>query len=441
MKYNSFLSILIASFILFNCSSSPSSIIEEEEEADADVVIDPISTSKPNILLVIADDMGKDATPNFSEGIIKPNMPTLQSLMNTGVTFDNLWSYSVCTPTRASILTGKYGVKTNVIEVGDQISTSETSLQSYINSSSNNEYATAIIGKWHLSNSASDPISMGIDYYAGILNGTVRDYYNWSFNDNGTTSTSTTYTTTKLTDLAIDWVDDQTKPWFLWLAFNAPHTPFHLAPTDLHSQGNLPTDDASISANPLPYYLSAIEAMDTELGRFLSGLSTEERANTVIVFIGDNGTPNQVAQSPYSRNTVKGTLNQGGINVPMVVSGLGVNRFGEREDALIHTTDLYTTIGNITEISTSEIHNSKSFYEMFTSSSSNEREFVYVEKEDGYAIRNTNYKLIKYDNGAEELYNLSLDAYENSNLIGTTLSVEETTAKSLLETEADSIRN
>ncbi len=127
------------------------------------------------------------------------------------------------------------------------------------------------------------------------------------------------------------------------MAFNAPHTPFHLAPTDLHSQGNLPTDAASINANKLPYYMSAIEAMDSELGRFLATLSSEERANTLIIFIGDNGTPQAVAQAPYVSNRVKGTIYQGGVNMPFVVSGKGVDRIGQTEDALVHTVDLFTT--------------------------------------------------------------------------------------------------
>ena len=424
-------SLFLFSLIFLSCSSP------------LETPIDPggIDVTKPNILLVIADDMGKDATPNFSEGMIKPNMPTLQSLVNSGITFDNFWSYPVCTPTRASILTGKYGINTHVIEVGDPISTAETSLQSYINSNTNNDYATAIIGKWHLSNNATDPITMGIDYFAGIVNGGVEDYFNWNFNENGTASNSTTYTTTKLTDVAIDWVDDQTKPWFLWMAYNAPHTPFHLAPTDLHSQGNLPTDEASINANPIPYYMSAIEAMDTELGRFLSNLSSEERANTVIIFIGDNGTPGKVAQNPYSRLTVKGTLYQGGVNVPMIVSGVNLSRLGERENALIHSTDLFATIANITGVSVSEIHNSKSFYPQLTSATNDGRSFVYTEIVDGYAIRNTTYKLMKYDNGDEELYNLVLDPYENHNLIGTTLSAEASIEKENLISEAIAIRN
>ncbi len=430
------------SALFFNCSS-PS----ETDIIDDDIVIvdpDPVVTGKPNILLVIADDLGKDATPNYTEGSIKPNMPTLQSLITLGITFDNLWSYPVCTPTRASILTGKYGSKTGVLEVGDDISIAETSVQNYIDTNTGNEYATAIVGKWHLSNNVSDPTTLGIDYYAGLLNGGVASYTNWNLVENGLTSTSTEYTTTKFTDLAIDWVDAQTKPWFLWLAYNAPHTPFHLAPTSLHSQGSLPTDDASINANPTPYFLSAVEAMDSELGRLLSSLSAEEQANTIVIFIGDNGTPNQVAQSPYSAMRAKGSIYQGGVNVPMIVSGVGVNRMGARETALVHTTDLFATIGNIAGISTQQINNSTSFFDLLSDTNGSQREYVYTERSNGgavsYAIRDANYKLIINSNGSEEFYNLTTDAYESSNLIGTTLSAEATIAKAALEAEANRIR-
>ena len=424
--------ILLVSIFLIGCSSSPEII----DEIDV-----PIITSKPNILLVIADDVSKDAIANYTEGSIKANMPNLESLMSKGITFNNAWSYSVCTPTRSSIITGKYGNSTGVIEVGDIISTAEISLQKYINNETNNAYATAIIGKWHISNDVNDPAIMGVDYYAGILNGGIPDYYNWSVVENGISANTTEYATTKLTDLAIDWVSLQTKPWFLWLSYNAPHTPYHLAPTNLHSQGNLATDAASIEANKLPYYLSALEALDTEMGRLLNSLSLEEKANTTVLFIGDNGSPNKVAQAPYTRFTVKGSLYQGGINVPMVVSGNGINRMGAKEEALINTTDFYTTIANLAGASSTEIHNSKSFYSLFTDENAKKRNYVYSEKKDAYTIRNTTYKYIKFDNGTEELYNLSLDAYENSNLMMSTLSTEANTAKNNLILEATRIRN
>tara|TARA_R110001632_G_scaffold10559_4_gene39021 strand:+ start:4193 stop:5506 length:1314 start_codon:yes stop_codon:yes gene_type:complete len=427
---------ILVSIFFLGCSSST-------DPEDITLTPDPVVSSKPNILLIIADDLGKDATPNYTEGIMKPTMPNLQSLISSGITFDNLWSYAVCTPTRASIITGKYGLNTGVLEVGDQISTSETSIQEYINTNTGDDYATAIIGKWHLSNNISDPTTMGVDYFAGLLNGGVQSYTNWNLVENGQSNLSTEYTTTKFTDLAIDWVAVQTKPWFLWLAYNAPHTPFHLAPTNLHSQGNLPSDQASIDANPTPYFLSAIEAMDSEMGRLLDSLPVEERANTIVIFIGDNGTPGQVAQTPYSRLKAKGSIYQGGVNVPMIVSGLGVNRMGERELALIHTADLFATIAKISGVSVQEINNSTSFYDLLSDSNAIQRAFVYTEKSDNgisYTIRDDNYKLIKNSDGTEEFYNLSIDAYENSNLIGTTLSTEAITAKNALEVEVANIR-
>tara|TARA_B100000767_G_C19371378_1_gene372025 strand:+ start:292 stop:510 length:219 start_codon:yes stop_codon:yes gene_type:complete len=72
-----------------------------------------------------------------------------------------------------------------------------------------------------------------------------------------------------------------------------------------------------------------MEAMDHEMGRLLNSLTPEEIANTIIIFIGDNGTPNRVTQLPYVTMRSKGSIYQGGINVPMVISGLGVNRMGE----------------------------------------------------------------------------------------------------------------
>ncbi len=231
------------------------------------------------------------------------------------------------------------------------------------------------------------------------------------------------------------------------MAFNAPHTPFHLAPTNLHSQGNLPINQNSIDANPLPYYMSAIEAMDSEIGRLLNSLSTEERNNTVIIFIGDNGSPGQVVQTPYQRQRAKGSLFQGGINVPLFVSGYGVNRVGDRENALVQSSDLFATIAQIAGSSTSSINNSTSFMDLFTSSTNaNQNTFVYAEAIDntgavGYTIRNLKHKLIKYNNGTERFYDLENDPYEGTNLLNSSLTVDQQNALNILEAEATSIRN
>ncbi|WP_323756465.1 sulfatase-like hydrolase/transferase [Roseivirga sp.] len=424
--------ILIVSLSLIACKSEPAPEVDE------------ISTS-PNILLIIADDMGLDATPGFSEGSVKPYMPNLEALMNSGVSFMNFWSAPVCTPTRATILTGKYGVNTGILGVGDEITTNETSLQKYIDNNASTDYNHAVIGKWHLSNSASNPTDMGVGYYAGILSGTVQSYTSWPLTENGSTSTNTEYTTTKLTDLAIDWLGAQSQPWFLWMAYNAPHTPFHLPPSDLHHQGDLASDSGSIDANPTPYYMAALEAMDTEIGRLLASIPEEERSNTIVIFIGDNGTPNRVAQAPYGRQKAKGTLYQGGVNVPMVVSGKGVTRgAGATETALVNSTDLFATIANLTGIENTTINDSQSFVAMLSQANQEGRDVIYTEAIEtnsaGYTIRNSKFKLIVFTNGNEEFYDLENDPYETENLLNGTLSTTEASAKTELKNKALEIR-
>lgn len=425
------LSIVLVTTMAFGCSKN-------DNTSDT-----PTSTeTAPNILFIIADDLGKDALNGFSEGNIKPSTPNIDSFRTEGLSFSNFWAYPTCSPTRASILTGKYGYRTGVKWAGDVLSVSETSLQAYIKSQTNNKYATALVGKWHLSGSDAtiNPEVFGIDYYTGFLRGDVPSYYNWSLSENGSSTTVTDYATTKFTDLAIDWIGQQTKPWFMWLAYNAPHTPFHVPPSNMHKQGNLPEYTAGMDATP--YYMAAIEAMDFQIGRVLASMSAAEKANTIIIFIGDNGTPNEVAQSPYSRTTAKGTVYQGGINVPMFITGKGVTRKGI-DNNLVSSTDLFATIAQIAGSTTTSINDSKSFKTLLTQSSAT-RTYQYSEKNDGtintWTISNGSYKLIEYTTGSKELYYLVTDPYELNNLIKGTLTTAQSAAKAELETALLGIR-
>lgn len=418
-KNSRFYTFLITMIVLFSCSEKNDDLIDSEikDETTTEVV-----NKKPNILLIIADDMGLDASPGYTIGNIKPAMPNLQTLINTGITFNNVWSNPLCTPTRSTILTGKYGYRTNIMKVDDELSTSEISIQKYLDNNLGEVYNHAVIGKWHLSSDAYHPQNMGINYYAGVLGGGLTDYWKWKLTENGESNISTTYNTTNYTDLAIDWIENQTQPWFLWLAYNAPHTPFHLPPTALHSQGDLPTDEASISANPLPYYLAMLEALDTEMGRLISSMSSEEKENTIIIFIGDNGTHGQVVQE-YSSKKAKGFLYQGGINVPMIIAGKNVLRINETENALINASDLFATIANIAGVNISEINDSVNFNELLTNSEATTREYIYSEIGENFTnsdatIRNSTHKYMLFEDGLEELYNLVDDPFEAINLLG-----------------------
>ena len=405
-----FINFFLILVFIFSCNS------DEDSIASPSPVV-PIA--KNNVLLIIVDDIGLDATIGYNIGSQKPNMPNLQNLINSGVKFNNVWSNPVCSPTRSTILTGKYGYRTSVLDAGDELSTSETSLHNYL--SQNTNYSSALVGKWHLSGTPADhnhPNNIGIDYYSGMIGGGIQNYSNWVFSVNGNISNTTQYSTTKLTNEAIDWINNQDSEWFMWLAYNAPHTPFHLPPSNLHSQGQLPADQASIDSNPLPYYLAMIEAVDSEMGRLFNSISEEELANTTIIFIGDNGTPNEVVQQ-YNSNRAKGSLYKGGINVPMIISGNQVNRFSQDENALINTTDLFTTITELCGVNNQAVHDSKSFISLLSSSfNSNSRDYIYSEiGNENYSIRNTTHKYIHFENGNEALFNLNNNQFEFPNLL------------------------
>ncbi len=386
----------------------------------------------PNILLVIADDLGKDHMPGYDIGGTKPKMPVISKLMNQGVRFENFWAFPTCTPTRSSIITGKYGFRNNMTSVGSELSTSETTLQQYISQNSPHKYANAVIGKWHLSEDVNHPAKMGVEHHAGITNGGTRDYSSWKMTKNGVQSRENTYITSKITDEAISWLSNQNgkDPWFLWLAYTAPHTPFHKAPNNLHSNDDLSESDAEIESNPVPYFHTMIEAMDTEFGRLLNSLPKQQRDNTVIIFIGDNGTPNQVAQE-YRKRRVKGSVYQGGVNTPLFVSGANIDRVNEVENSLVNSTDLFATIAELAGIKVESIHDSKSFEHLLSQKNRGKeyREFLYSEaagkRKKGVAIANQDYKYIVLDGSTKEFYDLKNDPFEKMNLLSGTLSSEQ----------------
>ena len=404
----------------------------------------------PNILLIIADDMGVDATPGYGLGTIQPHMPNLTQLQASGLTYDNVWSAPMCAPTRATIITGKYGINSRVLNTSNAgtLPETETTIQAYLDQQLGNLYATALIGKWHLSNNENNrPNEMGIDHFAGLIPGTITNYNQWELTINGQTSTNEEYITTKLTDLAIEWVNGQEKPWFCWLAYTAPHSPFHLPPAEMHSQGNLVDDPASVEVNPRPYYMAMIESIDYEIGRLLSKIPTAERENTVVIFVGDNGTPGSVVQSPFLSTRSKGSLYQGGVHVPLVVSGPGVSRKGQRDNSLVHTADLFSTIAQIAGVETPQYQDSQSFYATFSDMVLGPRNFNYSEILDfekpaksGYALRNERYKLIVLDNGSIRFYDLQGDPYEQNNLMNQNLSTDQQVAFEELQAQALVIR-
>lgn len=383
-----------------------------------------VESTSPNILLIIGDDIGIDAFNGFSNfGTQKAKTPTLDQLAKDGLLFTQVYANPICSPTRASILSGQYGFRTGVVGLpagntgGIKLTT--TSIQQYIEQKTANKYADAVIGKWHLSDNSNggiaNPNNMGIDYFAGFMIGEVPDYYNWNKVINGQASTSTTYTTTDFTDESINWIKTQTKPWFLWLAHNAPHTPYHVPPSNLIT--------STLNNTNLSKFLAATEAMDSEINRLLQNIPKAQLDNTIIIFLGDNGSPADVAQSPFTRETAKGSLYEGGVRVPMIVSGKGVSRRGT-DASLINTTDLFATIADLAGTGTTTYQDSKSFKNLLTAATGFDRDFAYAEidqninsdAKNGVTIRDKQYKYIKAKSGTEYLFDLVKDESAQKNL-------------------------
>ena len=394
----------------------------------------------PNILLVIADDLGVDHSNGYHEPQVRPTTPTLDSLRSVGITFENAFATPLCAPTRAAIMSGKYGVANGVTRLMVGLDTSNTSIFKELANQTNSAYADAVIGKWHLSPQPIDnnhPVKHGVDYFMGPIGGAVDDYFLWDKVENGIETQEDTYATTAFTDASIDWIQNQTKPWFLWQTHIAPHNPLHVPPANMFSISGTNTD--------LRQFVAMIESLDFELNRLLKSLSPAERDNTVVIFIGDNGTPLNLLRD-YPNRHGKGSLYQGGIRVPFIVAGKGISRKGERESALVHLLDIYATILEIAGVNLpGGIYNSLSFKHLLTGETGAKRNYNYSEIEgvlggSGYTIRDQQYKLIKLDNDVEEMYDLITDSLEFNNLLLEPLTADQQNVKTDLEAEAQAIR-
>ncbi|MCB1406867.1 MAG: sulfatase-like hydrolase/transferase [Rhodobacteraceae bacterium] len=405
----------------------------------------------PNVLLIVADDMGIDASRCYALGEQQAPMPNLEALCASGMVFENAYSAPVCSPTRATIMTGQYGFRTGVGAAIPPDGTSGLSadLTSLFDVLAATDYSANLIGKWHLAGSDAahtHPAELGVPDYFGPFMGGVRDYWHWTAVSNGEDVPVDGYATTVLTDRAIDWIGGQTDPWFLWLAYNAPHTPFHLPPGDLHGFDDLSDDADAIAQAPLGYYNAMLEALDTEIGRLLASLSPEDRDNTLIIFIGDNGTPSQVVRSLYGPRGAKGTIYDAGTHVPWVVAGPGV--VSGRAADFVMTSDLFATIAGVAGV-TVQMPDSFDFGPMLAGEPG-ARTYVYVEHFSdeaprgpdiyGWAVREGDYKLVQRAGEDAELYHLGRDPFERTDLLADGTSEEEALLRARLEVVHASIR-
>lgn len=399
-----------------------------------------------NILLIIADDVGADASSLYNAtntGAKLPPTPNIASLVTNGVVFANAYANPVCSPTRACILTGRYAFRTGIGDAiagagSPQLSASEFTLPEALNASGLG-YHRAQFGKWHLALAPNSPLTVGgWTNFAGVLPGAVANYTNWNKTVNGsTTANYTNYATTDAVNDAVAWIQARgTNPWLAWVAFNAGHTPLHKPPASLApTYAALPGTTPHINNNPELYFDAMVEAMDTEIGRLLAAV---DRTNTHIIFLGDNGSTPNTLQPPYPAGRGKSTLYEGGIKVPLIISGPAVANPNRTNTTPVHAVDLFATMLELAGTSvgatvpTNVTIDSHSVLPALQGATDATRR-VYGELfgdnlltgQDGRCLRDARYKLIRLNSGGDQFYDLQTDPYEGTDLLSGALTTEQ----------------
>jgi arylsulfatase A-like enzyme len=393
--------------------------------------------SRPNIIHIVADDLGwKDVGFN---GAVDIKTPNIDRLVAEGARLDQFYVQPMCTPTRAALMTGRYpfryGLQTAVIPsvAAYGLDRTEVLLPECLRDAG---YATAIIGKWHLGHAdrAYWPKQRGFDYQYGAMIGEL-DYFtheehgvrDWFRNNEPVREEG--YTTTLLGKDAARFIaaQDGSKPFYLYLTFNAPHTPYQ-APQEYLDRF------ASIEEPTRRTYAAMIACLDDEIGRVVRALEDAKlRENTIIVFHSDNGGTRNAMFSgvmadmtnvklPCDNGAMregKGSLYEGGTRVCAFANWPGRIKPG-KVDGLIHAVDLFTTFAKLASAPTTRckpLDGVDAFDTIATGAPSLRDEIVYNIEPYRAAIREGTWKLVWRTTlpSSVELFDLAADPSETTN--------------------------
>ena len=395
------------------------------------------SESRPNILIVVSDDMGW-GQPGFNGGT-EVGTPNLDRIANEGVKLTQFYVSPSCSPTRSALLTGRYHWKTGGVA---QRATRGTTVGMLLDERTMAEalrdagYRTWAIGKWHLGKWHLDhlPLQRGFDHHYGTYSGSIG-YYPHHHNGvldwhrNGRPVVEHGYSTFLMAEEAVQLIGrhDARDPFFLYLAFNAPHLPKGAPDEYVERYPNAedPTQPAQL------------KALDDALGWVLDALESKGILDdTLVVYLNDNGGPSRAGgNAPY--RGLKGSFHEGGIRVPAAMRWPGHIPERSESDALLHVVDVFPTLAELARASTTDglpLDGLDAWPAIADGAESPRRELAHSLK----VMRVGDWKLLETDgvsyggnhNSPLQLYNIAEDPYEETNLAAReSVKVEELRAR------------
>ena len=396
-----------------------------------------LAADRPNIVVIIADDLGS-ADLGYRGSKIKT--PNIDKLANTGVRLESYYGQQLCTPARAALMTGRYpirhGLQTFVIFPGHKygLPTDEVTLPQALKGAG---YATWMVGKWHLGHADKKywPQNRGFDHFYGNLVGEV-DYYtkergglvDWQ--RNGKFLKEDGYHTALIGDEAVKLIEshDTAKPFFLYFAALAVHSPLQAPKEEIEAYAGTFDDGEK------RIYAAMLTNLDTQVGRLVAALEKKGvRDNTIIFFTSDNGgirkmkahTPggNPAKNPPASNGELrdgKSSLYEGGVRLPAIVNWPAKLKPAVVNEPLHHV-DVMPTLLAVAGAQGSADHpfDGKDVSATLADGAPSPHEDILINVElFRGAIRKGNWKLVKHAllPGNTELFDLSTDIGETKNV-------------------------
>jgi len=384
------------------------------------------ANDQPNIILIMADDMGYEAlSSNGSESCKSPN---LDKLAAKGVRFTNCFSNPICTPSRVKLMTGQYNVR-NYVKFG-WLDREQTTFAHQLKAAG---YATAIAGKWQLGRDKDTPQHFGFEQSclwqhtrSGRSNedgkNIDRRFVNPQLEFNGVEKdfTNGEYGPQVCTDFICDFIDkNKKKPFLVYYPMILTHCPFDPTPdsTDWDPKRLGSTTYKGDRNDPQRHFRDMVAYADKAVGQIVSQLGKSGvRDNTLIIFTGDNGTDTPIV-TPWNGKKVvggKGTMSDTGTRVPLIVNWpAGIRKAGRVVDDLVEFTDLFPTICEVTTAKLPKNHpgDGASIVPVLRNQAgARKKDWVYIWYRKQVMVRNKQYSFVAKQDGS----NAALTRYEGS---------------------------